>query len=34
MLTPAQIPEVTPFFHADSGTWTYLVADPGSGRRW
>lgn len=32
MLTPAQIPEVTPFFHAESGTWTYLVADPESGK--
>nr|MBP8098630.1 MBL fold metallo-hydrolase [Arenimonas sp.] len=32
MLTPAQIPEVTSFFHADSGTWTYLVADPESGK--
>jgi glyoxylase-like metal-dependent hydrolase (beta-lactamase superfamily II) len=21
-------PAVTPYFHADSGTWTYLVADP------
>lgn len=21
-------PEVTPFFHADTGTWTYVVADP------
>lgn len=32
MLTPAQIPEVTPFFHAESGTWTYLVADPETGK--
>jgi len=32
MLTPAQIPEVTPFFHAESSTWTYLVADPESGK--
>jgi glyoxylase-like metal-dependent hydrolase (beta-lactamase superfamily II) len=32
MLTAPQIPEVTPFFHADSGTWTYLVADPESGK--
>jgi len=24
-------PEVVPFFHADSGTWSYLVADPASG---
>ncbi|HSR65684.1 MAG TPA: MBL fold metallo-hydrolase [Xanthomonadaceae bacterium] len=23
-------PRVTPFFHADSNTWTYLVADPAS----
>lgn len=26
----AGIPEVTPFFHPDSSTWTYLVSDPGS----
>lgn len=32
MLTPTQIPEVTPFFHAESGTWTYLVADPDTGK--
>ncbi len=24
-------PDITPFFHADSSTWTYLVADPASG---
>ena len=24
-------PSVQPFFHADSNTWTYLVADPGTG---
>jgi glyoxylase-like metal-dependent hydrolase (beta-lactamase superfamily II) len=24
-------PSVQPFFHADSSTWTYLVADPGTG---
>ncbi len=24
-------PSVQPFFHADSSTWTYLVADPASG---
>ncbi len=24
-------PTVQAFFHADSGTWTYLVSDPGSG---
>jgi len=24
-------PTVQPFFHADSGTWTYLVSDPDSG---
>src|SRR5512146_904108 len=24
-------PEVTPFFHSDSNTWTYLVADSASG---
>jgi glyoxylase-like metal-dependent hydrolase (beta-lactamase superfamily II) len=24
-------PDVTPFFHADSGTWTYVVVDPGTG---
>ena len=24
------IPNVTPFFHAESGTWTYLVSDPAS----
>lgn len=27
----AMTPSVQPFFHADSGTWTYVVADPASG---
>jgi len=26
----APLPAVTPFFHAPTGTWTYVVADPGS----
>jgi glyoxylase-like metal-dependent hydrolase (beta-lactamase superfamily II) len=26
----ASLPVVTPFFHAPTGTWTYVVADPGS----
>lgn len=30
-MTPTPAPHIQPFFHADSGTWTYLVADPGSG---
>jgi glyoxylase-like metal-dependent hydrolase (beta-lactamase superfamily II) len=32
MSITSQAPQVTPFFHPDSGTWTYLVADPDSGK--
>jgi len=31
MSSAARQAAVIPFFHADSGTWTYLVADPDSG---